>query len=50
VTSAEAVDLAGDGTKFKTGASSSGRKLCDCHKRGIYRCDCPRLYSDRFAS
>jgi hypothetical protein len=48
--SSEAVDLAGDGTKFKTGASSSGRKLCDCRKRGVYRCDCRRLYSDRFAS
>jgi len=50
LTSAEAVDLVGDGTKFKTGASSSGRKLCDCRKLGVYRCDCPRLYSDRFAS
>jgi hypothetical protein len=29
---------------------SSGRKLCDCRKQGIYRCDCPRLYTDRFAS
>jgi hypothetical protein len=45
LTSSEAVDLAGDGTKFKTGASSSGRKLCDCRKRGVYRCDCRRLYT-----
>jgi hypothetical protein len=50
LSSSEAIDLAGDGTKFKTGARSSGRKLCDCHKQGIYRCDCPRLYTDRFAS
>jgi hypothetical protein len=50
LSSAEAIDLAGDGTKFKTGARSSGRKLCDCRKQGIYRCDCPRLYTDRFAS
>src|SRR5262245_11632906 len=50
LSSSEAVDLAGDGTKFKTGASSSGRKLCDCRKRGVYRCDCRRLYTDRFAS
>jgi hypothetical protein len=48
--SSEAIDLAGDGTKFKTGARAVGRKLCDCHKQGIYRCDCPRLYTDRFAS
>jgi Transposase DDE domain len=50
LSSSETIDLAGDGTKFKTGARSSGRKLCDCHKLGIYRCDCPRLYTDRFAS
>src|SRR6266508_1583688 len=50
LTSSETIDLAGDGTKFKTGARSSGRKLCDCHKQGVYRCDCPRLYTDRFAS
>ena len=50
LTSSEAVELAGDGTKFKTGARASGRKLCDCRNRGLSRCDCPRLYRDRFAS
>jgi len=50
LTSSKTIDLAGDGTKFKTGARSVGRKLCDCHKQGVYRCDCPRLYTDRFAS
>ena len=50
LTSSKAIDLAGDGTKFKTGARPSGRKLCDCRKQGVYRCDCPRLYTDRFAS
>jgi hypothetical protein len=50
LSSSEAIDLAGDGTKFKTGARAVGRKLCDCHKQGIYRCQCPRLYTDRFAS
>ena len=50
LSSSEAIDLAGDGTKFKTGASPAGRKLCDCRKQGIYRCDCPRRYTDRFAS
>src|SRR5215813_4521459 len=50
LSSSEAVELAGDGTKFKTGARSSGRKLCDCHKQGIDRCDCLRRYTDRFAS
>jgi len=50
LSSSGAIDLAGDGTKFKTGARAVGRKLCDCHKQGIYRCQCPRLYTDRFAS
>jgi len=50
LSSSGAIDLAGDGTKFKTGARAVGRKICDCHKQGIYRCDCPRLYTDRFAS
>jgi hypothetical protein len=50
LSSSQAIDLAGDGTKFNTGASPSGRKLCDCRKQGIYRCHCRRLYTDRFAS
>ncbi len=50
LSSSEAIDLGGDGTKFKTGARSAGRKLCDCQKLGIYRCDCSRCYTDRFAS
>jgi hypothetical protein len=50
LSSSEAIDLAGDGTKFRTGARSTGRKLCDCYKQGIYRCDCSRCYTDRFAS
>ena len=50
LSSCEAIDLAGDGTKFKTGARSAGRKICNCHKRDIYRCDCQCLYTDRFAS
>jgi len=50
LSSSEAIELAGDGTTFKTGARASGRKLCDCHKQGIDRCDCSRRYPDRFAS
>jgi len=50
LSSSGAIDLAGDGTKFKTGACATGRKLCDCRKQGIYRCTCPRRYTDRFAS
>ena len=44
------ITLAGDGSKFTTGARAVGRKLCDCRKKGVFRCDCPRLYTDRFAS
>src|SRR5262249_38882339 len=50
LTSSEAIELAGDGTTFKTGARSSGRPLCDCHQQGIDRCDCSRRDTDRFAS
>src|SRR5262245_209345 len=48
--SAEAMELAGDGTTFKTGASSAGRTLCDCRKQGISRFDCLRRDPDSFAS
>jgi hypothetical protein len=50
LSASEAIDLAGDGTKFKTGARAAGRKLCECRKLGVYRCTCPRRYPDRFAS
>lgn len=38
--------LSGDGTSVRTGASSYGRKVCDCRKHGIFKCDCPRHYAD----
>ena len=50
LSASEAMELAEDGTTFKTGARSSGRKLCDCRNRRVYRCDCLRRYTDRFAS
>lgn len=31
---------------MRTGAGSSGVKVCNCREKGIYRCDCPRRYSD----
>jgi hypothetical protein len=39
-------DVSGDGTCMETGASHYGRKICDCAKNGIYKCDCPRRFSD----
>ena len=38
--------IAGDGTAVKTAASSHGIKVCDCRKNGIFKCDCPRRFSD----
>ena len=38
--------LAGDGTAAESGAAPNGKTNCDCRSRGIYRCDCPRIYSD----
>jgi len=38
--------LSGDGTLVRSGASSSGIKECDCRKKSIHKCDCPRRFSD----
>lgn len=40
------VDISGDGTCIETGASTYGRKICKCAESGIYKCDCPRRFSD----
>lgn len=42
--------LAGDGAPLETGASPFGKKVCQCKKEGIYRCDCPRYYTDPSAN
>jgi len=38
--------LAGDGAPLETGASSFGKKICQCKQQGIYYCKCPRSYTD----
>ncbi|HSH13827.1 MAG TPA: transposase, partial [Desulfurivibrionaceae bacterium] len=38
--------LSGDGSALPSGASPAGRPTCDCRQGGLFRCDCPRLYSD----
>jgi len=38
--------LAGDGAPLETGASSFGKKICQCKQKGIYRCSCLREYTD----
>ena len=45
----DGLDVAMDGTAIRTGASRYGKKVCSCHKQGIYRCTCPRVYSDEEA-
>ena len=40
------LDVSGDGTCIKTGASHYGVKICDCKNQGIYNCDCNRRFSD----
>ena len=38
--------VSGDGTLVATGGSPYGIKDCGCRKQGIFRCDCPRRFSD----
>jgi len=40
------VSVSGDGTCVETGASPFGRRTCGCFQRGIFKCDCPRRFSD----
>lgn len=40
------VSVSGDGTCVKTGASPYGRRTCECKENGVYKCDCPRKFSD----
>jgi hypothetical protein len=44
------INASGDGTCILTGASSYGRKLCECKSNGIYNCDCARKFSDPTAT
>ena len=46
----ESVIVSGDGTPIETGASIYGRKVCNCTQLRIYKCDCPRLFSDPSAN
>lgn len=38
--------IVGDGAPLRTGASPFGQKVCHCKDQGIFRCKCPRRYSD----
>ena len=42
----ETFSASGDGTCIPTGASSYGKRVCECKSNGIYNCDCKRKFSD----
>ena len=42
----EKLDASGDGTCIETGASHYGVMTCKCRENGVYKCDCPRRFSD----
>jgi hypothetical protein len=42
--------ISGDGSIIPTGANHFGIKTCDCKSKGIYSCDCPRIFTDLHAS
>jgi hypothetical protein len=42
--------LAGDGSPFESCSSPFGVPVCDCRRKGIFQCDCPRRYSDVYAN
>ena len=44
------LDITGDGSPFESCSSPWGVSICDCRDQGIYRCDCPRRYSDVYAN
>ena len=44
------LSVAFDGSTFLSGASPYGVKKCTCRSKRIYKCTCPRLYSDPDAS
>jgi len=42
--------VAGDGAPLLTGASPYGKRICDCRSKGIYRCNCKRVFTDPHAN
>lgn len=44
------LDISGDGSSVVSGAAENGKPSCNCRNNKIYRCDCPKYYSDRTAS
>jgi len=38
--------ISGDGSALVSGCAENGRPSCDCRSKKIYRCDCPKYFSD----
>lgn len=43
------LNVSGDVTALRAGASRWGRPTCTCRAQGIYKCQCPRDYTDELA-
>ncbi|MBR3569239.1 MAG: transposase, partial [Oscillibacter sp.] len=41
----ENLTLSGDGTPVVTAARERGHKICGCASKGVFRCSCPRFFS-----
>ncbi|XFO71219.1 hypothetical protein SPACI_046830 [Sporomusa acidovorans DSM 3132] len=41
-----ALTIAGDGSSVRTGASHYGKLICSCRENGVFKCRCPRKFSD----
>jgi len=44
------INVSGDGTCILTGATSYGKRICECKSNRIFNCDCPRKFSDPSAT
>lgn len=42
----KSMSIIADGTPVKTGGRPYGKFLCDCRKKGVWKCNCNRQFSD----
>ena len=43
------LDITGDGSTVVSGSAENGKPACQCRQNKIYKCPCPKYYSDRTA-
>lgn len=46
INDARKLTASGDGTAIESAGSPDGKNVCDCRSKGIYHCECERMYSD----